>query len=324
MDPEFHFPPDLFALLEDAIALLFKGKEGIVLFFRGAGVSAYLLDDVARRVATDRDSVRKLEIARTVLTRLNEGGDATLRARREVLKRITEVEDFASAWPEDRERVENLVGRIRHVVNAKDALTRIELERQAEARRRRQDVEARLVAQQAKAAEREHLRRDLSALFGEGDSQKRGKMLEPVLNALFALAGCRVRQAFEVRQMGVGVVEQIDGLVDLDGNTYLVEAKWYRDRVGPGEIAPALVRTYGRAEARGIIISASGFTDAAVATTRDALAKAVVVLCELHEIVLLLEGDGDPADWLRSKVTAAIADKNPLFRPSSHRARFDR
>src|SRR4030088_3463937 len=130
MDPEFHFPPDLFALLEDAIAFLFKGKEGVLLFFRGAGVPKTLLVDLERQVATDRESITKLEIARTILRRLNEGGDVTLRARREIVKRLTETEDFSSAWDKDRERVENLIGRLRHVVGAKDALTRIELERQ--------------------------------------------------------------------------------------------------------------------------------------------------------------------------------------------------
>ena len=32
VDQEFHYPPDLFANLEEAIALLFRGKEGVVLF----------------------------------------------------------------------------------------------------------------------------------------------------------------------------------------------------------------------------------------------------------------------------------------------------
>lgn len=317
MDPEYHFPPDLFALLEEAIAALFKGKQGVLLFFHGAGVPNQILADLERQVEGDRDSIRKLEISRTVLRRLNEGGDPMLRARREVLRRVTEVEDFLSAWPEDRERAENLVGRIRHVTDAKDALTRIELERQAEVDRRRAERDERLRLERAKASLRDELRRDLTQLFAEADAHKRGKRLEPILGRFFEIAGCRVREAFVVRFADAAVIEQIDGLVELDGSLYLVEVKWYQERLGTNEIAPALVRIFGRAGARGIILSASGFTGPAVIQTRDALAHNVVVLCELEEVVMMLERGDDPADWLRDKVRAAIADKDPLHRPKA-------
>lgn len=315
MDPEYHYPPDLFALVEEAITMLFAGKQAILIFFRGAGVPRRLLEDLDQRIREEPDSIHKIDIARTVLRRLNEGGDTTLRARREVLRRITETEDYSSSWPKDRERAENLVGRIRHVVNAKDALTRIEIERQAEADRRRAEAAGRLKEQQAKDAAREQLRRDLAALFAEQDPHKRGKLLEPILGRLFEAAGCRVREAFVVRSVGVGVIEQIDGVVELDGNIYLVEAKWYAERVGTNEIAPALVRIFGRAGARGIILSASGFSDPAIAQAVTALAQNVVVLCELEEVVMLLERGADPAEWLRDKVHVAIAERRPLHRP---------
>jgi hypothetical protein len=316
MDPEYHYPPDLFALVEEAIVALFKGKQAMLTFFRGAGVPNIMLEDLDGRVRENPDAIRKIEIARTILRRLNEGGDRTLRARREVLRRITETEDFSSSWPEDRERAENLVGRIRHVTNAKDALTRIELERQAEASRRREQAEERLQLQRTRVAAREALRRDLAALFGESDPHLRGKLLEPVLGRLFESAGCRVREAFVVRAVHAGVIEQIDGVIELDGNLYLVEVKWYTERLGTNEIAPALVRIFGRAGARGIILSASGFTEPAVIETSNALAQKVVVLCELEEVVALLESGGDPVEWLRDKVHAAIADKRPLHRPT--------
>jgi hypothetical protein len=50
----------------------------------------------------DRDLVKKHEIARDVLRALNEGGDATLFARREVIKRVSEFEDFSTCWDNDR------------------------------------------------------------------------------------------------------------------------------------------------------------------------------------------------------------------------------
>lgn len=315
MDPEYHYPPDLFALVEEAISKLYAGKQPILTFFRGAGVPSTILADLDKRVREDPDSIHKIDIARAVLSRLNEGGDATLRARREVLRRITETEDYSSSWPKDRERAENLVSRIRQVVGAKDAITRIAIERQADADRRRAEAAERLKQQQIKAAAREQLQRELAAAFAETDPYRRGKLLEPVLGRLFEIAGCRVREAFVVRAVGAGVIEQIDGIVELDGSLYLVEVKWYRERLGTNEIAPALVRIFGRAEARGIILSASGFSEPAVVEAANALAHKVVVLCELEEVVMLLERGADPVEWLREKVHAAIADRRPLHRP---------
>jgi restriction system protein len=315
--PEYHYPPDLFALVEDALTALFKGKQGMLIFFRGAGVPVELLEDLENRLQENPDSIRKIEIARTILRRLNEGGDRTLRARREVLRRVTETEDFSSAWPADRERAENLVGRIRHVTNAKDALTRIEQEREAEVGRRRREAEQRLREQREKDNARDRLRRDLAAAFAESDPHRRGKLLEPVLGRLFEIAGARVREAFEVRVVGEGVIEQIDGIIELDGDLYLVEVKWYKDRLGTADIAQALVRIFSRAGARGIILSASGFSDPAVTQVADALAHKVIVLCELEEVVSLLERGGDPVEWLRQKIHVAIAEKRPLHRPKS-------
>jgi restriction system protein len=65
-------------------------------FFRGAGVAEHLTIDLQRRVTADRASVSKYEITRAVLTRINEGGDRPLAQRREVVKRVTEFEDFSA------------------------------------------------------------------------------------------------------------------------------------------------------------------------------------------------------------------------------------
>ena len=89
MDITFHYPPELFELLVEAIPRLFRSKRAVLLFFEGAGVSFNLLDDLWQKVETDRTNIHKYEIVRTVLTRLNEQGEATLRERREVLKRVT-------------------------------------------------------------------------------------------------------------------------------------------------------------------------------------------------------------------------------------------
>ena len=70
----------------------------------------------------------------------------------------------------------------------------------------------------------------------------------------------------------------------------------------------------GRAEARGLIISASDFTEPAVHTSREFLQHKVVVLCHLQEIVSVLDHHDDLSDFLNQKIEAAIIHKNPYFR----------
>lgn len=85
----------------------------------------------------DKASITKYEIVRTILEKLNERGDATLAARREVLRRIVEFEDFSTCWPDDRLKAQGLVAQIRQVVNVKGSFTRMREEREHEQRERR-------------------------------------------------------------------------------------------------------------------------------------------------------------------------------------------
>jgi hypothetical protein len=165
-------------------------------------------------------------------------------------------------------------------------------------------------------AAREQVKRDLFALFGEKNPYARAKRLEGVLNRLFALDGLGIREAFHVvGDEAEGIVEQIDGAIELDGEIYLVEMKWLQEPVGTAEISPHLVRLFSRSEARGIFISQSRFADTAIAQSKQALAQKVSILCELEEIVHVLDHAADIAGYFREKVRAAITDRRPLHRP---------
>ena len=282
----------------------------------GAGVPDKYVSDVARRVATDRSGINKFEIARTVLTRLNDAGDAMLGPRREILKRIVETDSFEHCWENDRLAAKGVVAEIRAVVGTKDSFTRMKSERDKE---RETHLAAKRKEQEERERQREaraEVRADLFALFSEKDPWKRGKQLESVLNRLFALDGLSIREAFHLNgDEGEGIVEQIDGVIDLDGQLYLVEMKWLTEKVSPNELGLHHSRVFFRHAANGIFISASGFTEPAITHTKLALTRLVSVLCELEEIVLLLERDADARGYFREKVQAAMLDRRPLHRP---------
>jgi hypothetical protein len=150
MADAFHYPPELFELLVETIARLSRGKKGVVLFLRGAGVANEDLAEVERTVSTVPDSINKFEIVRTVLTKVNARGDSGLRPRREIIKRVVEFESFATCWPEDQLKAKGLVASVREAVNAKDSFTRMKQERDTE----REAIRARQNAEQVAASKR--------------------------------------------------------------------------------------------------------------------------------------------------------------------------
>jgi hypothetical protein len=97
MEYHFHYPPDLINLLLEAIPILSKSKKTLILFFKGSGVPVDMLADIEEIEISNPDSIKKHEIVRIVLDRINEAGDRTLTTRREILKRVTEFEDFSVA-----------------------------------------------------------------------------------------------------------------------------------------------------------------------------------------------------------------------------------
>lgn len=315
LDQSYHYPPELLELLCDTIPCLLRSKQGVIDFFVGCGIPSRFLNDWAQKLRQDRDSVKKHEITRSVLCRLNDAGDVALKHRREVIKRISEFDDFSSCWENDRLKAQGLVSQVRYVVNVKDSFTRINLERERERKVRQAEYAVALEHKRKKASERTALKDAFYKLFAESNPQKRGKALEGVLNSLFKNCEILVREAFTYRGAdGEGVLEQVDGSVEIDGHIYLVEMKWWEKPIGRGEVSPHLVRLFSRADVRGIFISNSKFTGPAVETVREAINQKICILCELEEIVTALENDTDLGELFRRKINAAIHDKQPFHR----------
>lgn len=316
IDITCHYPPELMSLLIGVIPLLNRSKKDVFLFFKGAGVSELHIYGPYQQWKQDRDSINKFEIVRQVLTRLNEKGETCLRERREVLKRVIEFENFSVWWENDQLKAKGLVAEIRDVVNVKDSFTRMNLERERERQQRLQKEQAERERLRKRLESIESLKQDLFSLFALTNAHARGKALEDVLNRLFKAFDIGVRESFVlVGDCAEGIVEQIDGVIEMDGNLYFVEMKWWKTPLGKPEIAEHLVRVYHRAEGRAIIISASDFTGPAVTTCKEALQQKVVVLCTLQEVVLLLESRADLKAFLKEKINNAIIERNPFHRP---------
>jgi len=319
-DP-YHYPPDLVAVLVDTIPILIRSKPDTLEFFRGAGIAPKHLADLERRLVADRNSVSKYEIARTVIHRINAEGESGLRTRREIVRRVVDWGDFSTCWPEEALQAQGLVAKVRDLVNVKDAFTRMQQERERERQERLRPQREAAAAAERKRTEREALLRELGALFPMANAHHRGLAFERLLNQIFKLDGLTVRERFALSTESGQIGEQIDGLVELGSQPYLVEAKWWKNPLGVDGVAQHLVRVYSRpAGVHGLIVSASEFADTAVQQCRHALTQRVIVLAELREIVMLLERHGNFATWLQAKARAAAVDRNPLFFPGLDQA----
>lgn len=314
----FHYPPELFNLLVDTIPLLFRGKKDVLIFFKGTGVNPEYMSDLSERVNNDRQNINKYEIVKEILVRINEKGETTLRERREILKRVTEFEDFSSCWPNDQLKAKGLVSEIRRVVNVKDSFARMQGERESERQKRIQENEMKIALLNEQNAKRAKIKNDFFSLFSETNPQKRGKALEGILNRLFEVNDILIREAFtRVGSTGEGIVEQIDGVIEIDGEIYLVEMKWWDKPLGNGEVSQHLVRVFNRQCVRGILISYSGYTSPAITMCKESLSQMVIVLCTLQEIMRILEEGGNLKELLKLKIHGALIDKNPMYEVTS-------
>lgn len=316
----YHFSPDLLEAFVDALALLARGKGAVLDIFRGCGVPEEAMAELRASLAgPDASKVRKAHLARQMLHWLNDDPtDSKLRYRRELVRRVTEWEDYSSSYPDDQLKAQGAVARVRDLVNVRDSFTRMAQERDREADERRAEARARAESIARRRQALYEVERDFRALFLEDDPQKRGKALEGVLNRLFAAEGSGVREAFTVvGGRSEGIIEQIDGVIELDSKLYLVEMKWHADRLGSAEVAPALVRAFARSDCGLIVISNSGFTEPAITTCTEALRAKTVVLAELGELLLALERRASLDEMLRAKVLAAVLDKKPMVWPGA-------
>jgi len=313
MENVYHYPPELFDLMVECIPRLNRSKRGLIDFFRGAGVQESILSELWN--IFNATNPTKFEMTRFVLNKLNGiNNDNYLRQRREVLKRVYEFESFEQCWDNDRLAAKGLVSEIQKVVGKKDAFTRMNIERTNERRDRLSENQRKAEQLRKTREEKEKVKLSLFALFYVENPQERGKQLESVLNQMFSVSGILIRDSFTVRgNDGQGVIEQIDGAIELDGEIYLVEMKWLKESMGKADMSEQLMRLFTRNEARGIVISASGFSKAALEAAREALGFKVVILIDLQEIVMLLERERDLKELLITKVQRAVIDKNPYY-----------
>jgi len=140
------------------------------------------------------------------------------------------------------------------------------------------------------------LRDEFDRLAREKDRAKAGLAFEKFLNRLFELFQLKPRQPFRI------VGEQIDGSLDLDNNTYLLELKWENHPLSEADLLVFRGKIEGKSTfTRGIFIALNGIT----AQARDAITRGKApsfFVMDGHDLMMILNAAIALPDFLRGRV----------------------
>ncbi len=287
-----HFPDNVIAALKNALVNVFWTKKHLRQVFEQCEVPGEL-------VAGQDWNAYKIRIVEPIVNSLNTSPAGLGILRRVLAETLNYKDGDHLLWLEDgkrrKEDAERSLEHLRLLVDKHDAEMKQAKEDQD---RRRREYEER----KTKAAFNQRLgelRGRFLAFHSSEDPQQRGRDLEGILYDLFVLFDLEPRGAFRLKG------EQIDGAFALDGNPFLLEAKWQSDPVNlealrdlDGAVAANLDNTLG------LFVSINGFSPEALERYRQGNRPRIICM-DGHDTVCVLEGRIDLSDLLRRKRTIA-------------------
>jgi len=309
----YHFPPDLFNLLVDAIPRINRTKKDLLSFFKNVGTPITLLNKYYSIIRVDPAQISKKDITREVLEQLNSSdSDEYLGIRRQLLYRVVNFTAFDTCYENDIDAAKARIYEIKQLVNLKDSVTKheqfLEKERQEKAKAKQQQI----TLINASKTKFDKIVNDFNKLFTISNPQLRGKSLEDVLNNLFAFFKIGIKESFCIADEEIGkIYEQIDGVVEFNSYLTLIEMKWEKSPIGVDKVSRFMTRIFLRNNVDGIIISYSSFTDTAYPIVREGLNQKTVALVDLQDIYKLLTLKKDLPTYFTYLIREVRLNKNP-------------
>lgn len=285
------YPPQIVEVLKDCLRTIYWYKRQLRSFLENCRVPSEIITQ--QRWADPQEY--KAFIADKVVNALVDEGETYLGTIRELIRRITEMEDFSHLLKEDNGRrlkreAEVNVERLRQLVQKHNE----KIEAEEEARLQRQKAAQKRTEKATQFGQLEKLKKQFYELVATQNAQERGRKFEPFLFDLFNLFDLYPRGSFFI------VGEQIDGAFEMDGQHFLLEAKWEQNPIGAREL-----RYFkGQVESKldntlGLFISISNFTDEGV--TAFQRSRPNVILMDGEDLSAVLEGFIDLKELLRRK-----------------------
>jgi hypothetical protein len=295
--------PEAYAALVDCLATIYFNKRPLARFLQ-----LHLRDhpELLSGLNVTSDQATKREVADELVERLARSEDRLQSVTLDLMAAAASFGDFSNL--RQHEDGEQLLAR------ATEAQVR--LKRWVDAYSDVRAAQERLIAEAA-ATEAETLRRRswdtehdrlrdrLIELHAMDDEQKRGLLLEGLLNELFTLYDLAPRGAFRL------VGAQIDGAFTHNTDDYVLEAKWEKSPTGPADLHVLKGKVDARAKnVMGLFLSVNGFTPGGVDAYRHGTA---LLLMHGTDLYAILDRKIDLRDLLERKRRHASETGNPLL-----------
>jgi hypothetical protein len=176
-------------------------------------------------------------------------------------------------------------------------------------------------------SEIQKIKDDLFFLICTSDNEniRDKKLMGDLLQRLFDTFEILVVESFRAEETNeAGIYNLVKGGIVFDRQTYLVELVWSKSQLETENVSHHLSRLFASKFHGSILISNCGFNYSAIKTCQEALPQKCVVLCELKEIVTVLEQTLCLKDFLRKKISASLIGNNPFVTPMNSKKLFIR
>jgi hypothetical protein len=262
------FTEQIEVLIKDGIANLYWYKGDLQKAWLRAGVSNSLTQRISQENYRDGTTISK----RKQMDRLYEeirGSDFNKRLEisRNFVRTLIEHKNFVPQDPRHRiEVAERSALKLRELVAEQD----IQREKKERVRTSTANIPKKSY-QQELAEVKDAFEKALTL-----SAQKRGYELEKIFVQLMRISGIQVEEPFRI------VGEQLDGAIKYDGHYYLIELKWFADKLEPKHIGSFYFKIEGKLGARGVAIAMNGYTSGVVESVSKGKELKVLLLDGNH------------------------------------------
>ena len=269
-------PPHFVELVYDALLKSFWRKKVLKRFLRRFGVRESVLAQLS-------ESESKREWLDLIFPRLEETENGRL-AIKKMAHALGEQASFPDLeqWEDSAEKVaaaRQAIGRLKAYLARKKG----EAKREQEARRGREESEARRHRVLRSKADLAKLRARLEALASRIGTQKAGYEFQDWFYDLMDFAGVEHRRPY------VSGDRQIDGSVTIDGTTYLVELKFTAEQASAPDVDTFYKKVVTKSDnTMGIMVSMAGYSSTAKKEASGDKSP-LLLLDHRHLYVVLLE-----------------------------------
>jgi hypothetical protein len=299
----YRYSPEIIEALKDALRSIYWYKRQLRAFLLNCKVSS----NIVQEQRWEDPQEYKIIIIENVINKLMNMGDRGLEALRELTTRIINIEDFSYLLKENdgrklKKEAEVSVERLRQLVNKqleKDKKEKESIQNRKEAA----ELRAKTLS---KTQTFDNLRQQFFKLFSISNFQQRGRELEKLLYDLFNAHDLYPRGPFSL------IGEQIDGSFELDGDFFLLEAKWENKPIGAREIRSFKEQVESKLDnTLGLFISVNGFTDEGIIAVQKS--RPNLILMSGEDLTAVFEARIDLRELLRQKLRHA-AQTGEIYR----------